>query len=138
MKHLIKISSLLFIFIICTACQKKVDPKIYYIEYNENIDYSSLETFKAYNILDGIKYNYTFYFENNRVVNANVEVFFDNIGAGEKFYQNIQKDENYIDTKYENGIVSYFHNIETFNYYHYSKDVLSEMLLNEGFNLLSE
>ena len=98
----------------------------------EEFDYSSMDTVKAYTIIEGIKYEYTFYFEDDSCINALVEILFDTDGIAKTFYENIKDSDMYTEVKIEGNKLTYMFNIENFEYGMYSEKTLKEYIQRDG------
>ncbi len=130
----IKLVICIFLSLFLISCDKEVE-KEYEVEYPSEveIDYSNMDSFSCYKIENDIKHDYTFYIESGRIVNASVKVQFDSEEDTINYYETIKDNEEYTNITRENTIISYFHNLETFIYTNYPKDILIDLLKENNF-----
>lgn len=134
-QKIINILLVLFLSLLLTACGKKdIQDKndIIYPDSND-YNYSSLENFNAYTTIDGLKYDYIFYFDNDECVNAEVKIVFDSSNSANEFYNNIKDNDMYEDITINENTIKYFHNIENFIYAMYPESALKELLQKNDF-----
>lgn len=98
----------------------------------ETFDYSSMDTVKAYTMIEGIKHEYTFYFKDNSCINAMVKIVFDTEGIAKSFYNSMKDNEMYSDVKLEGNLLTYYFNRENFEYGMYSEKTLKEYIQRDG------
>ncbi len=134
MKTMIKIFlAALFVFLL-SGCKEKTndDNKIIYPDI-EKFDYSTLESMNAYTIIDNLKYEYTFYFEDDVCINALVKIEFKTNEEALSFYNGIKDSVNYYEVNINDNIIQYYHDIENFSYAMYPKNTLIELIQKEDF-----
>lgn len=119
-----------FVLISCNKENVNIDDDVDLIEYPiYNIeDYSKMDTYIFSETIDNIKYNYTYYFDNDMCVNSKEELTFKDDNSARNFYNDIVDSEEYIDLKINGNIVAYYNNPEYFIYMMYPKETLIELL----------
>ena len=80
------------------------------------------------NTIDGIKYNYTYYFDNDMCVNSKEELTFKDNSSANDFYNDIIDLDDYINITIKDNVVIYYNNPEYFIYMMYPKETLIEIL----------
>lgn len=122
---------LLFMFSSCSK-NDELEEKIEYPEVNI-MDYDKMDKYETSYIEEKIKYNYTFYFDDDKCMNVLVSITFNNVEEANKYYESIKDDNDYINLNIEKSIVKYYYNSESFIYMMYSKDMIIDLLSKKDF-----
>lgn len=141
MNKYIKLFLLMLFLITFSSCKnneikKGKDLDIGEIEYPTYSisEYNAMEKYTIRKTIDGIDYNYTYFFKDDLCVNAKEELIFKTNENAKAFYEENKSNEAFMEINKNNNKIIYYYNPEYFEYLMYPKDVLIELLNSNEFD----
>lgn len=133
MNKVFKYFIILSCLVLMISCNKESKPKnddldlIDYPTY-EIEEYNKMETYIYNEILDNVKYKYTYFFDKDMCVNSKEELTFKDNNSAKEFYDEAVNLGDYLNVTIKGNVVTYYNNPEYFMYMMYPKDMLIELL----------